>query len=204
MWKARRRLQLGRNSTSLTASRNLVKLTKFGFLGVLALFVLAIIVLPLMAFTLPTPDKVVRREGFSTKILDRNGKPLYDIFENERRTAIKIEEMPNYLKQATVAIEDKNFYEHNGFDILGTLRGLSRLFTRGYAQGGSTLTQQLVKNVLLSSERTALRKIKEFILAVQIERKYSKDEILQMYLNEAQYGGTAWGVESASETYFGK
>jgi 1A family penicillin-binding protein len=204
MWKARRRLQLGRNSTSLTASRNLVKLTKFGFLGVLALFVLAIIVLPLMAFTLPTPDKVVRREGFSTKILDRNGKPLYDIFENERRTAIKIEEMPNYLKQATVAIEDKNFYEHNGFDILGTLRGLSRLFTRGYAQGGSTLTQQLVKNVLLSSERTALRKIKEFILAVQIERKYSKDEILQMYLNEAPYGGTAWGVESASETYFGK
>ncbi len=157
-----------------------------------------------MAFTLPSPDKVIRREGFSTKILDRNGKSLYDIFENERRTPIKIEDMPLYLKQATIAIEDKNFYTHNGFDILGTLRGLSRFFTRGYAQGGSTLTQQLVKNVLLTSERSALRKVKEFILAVQIERKYSKDQILQMYLNEAPYGGTAWGVETAAETYFGK
>ena len=84
------------------------------------------------------------------------------------------------------------------------LRGLSRIFTRGYAQGGSTLTQQLVKNVLLTPERTIWRKIKEFILAIQIERKYSKDEILQMYLNEAPYGGTSWGVEAAAETYFGK
>lgn len=204
MWKTRRRLNLSRTSLGLNSSRNLVKYTKYGFLGVIALFILAVIVLPLMAFTLPTPDSVVRREGFSTKILDRNGKPLYDIFEEERRTAIKIEEMPDYLKQATIAIEDKNFYNHDGFDILGTLRGLSRFFTRGYAQGGSTLTQQLVKNVLLTSDRTIMRKVKEFILAVQIERKYSKDQILQMYLNEAPYGGTAWGVESASETYFGK
>jgi len=198
------RVALGPRFSGLQNSRNLMKLAKFGFLGVVGIFVLAVIVLPLMAFSLPSPDKVIRREGFSTKILDRNGKPLYDIFEEERRTPIKIQEMPVYLKQATVAIEDKNFYNHNGFDILGTLRGLSRFFTRGYAQGGSTLTQQLVKNVLLTSERSALRKIKEFILAVQIERKYSKDEILQMYLNEAPYGGTAWGVESASETYFGK
>lgn len=206
MWQARRRLRLNIRSRTagLQNSRNLMKIAKLGFLGVLALFVVAIIVLPLMAFGLPSPDKVIRREGFSTKILDRNGKPLYDIFDNERRTPININDMPLYLKQATVAIEDKNFYNHSGFDILGTLRGLSRFFTRGYAQGGSTLTQQLVKNVLLTSERSALRKIKEFILAVQIERKYTKDEILQMYLNEAPYGGTAWGVESASETYFGK
>lgn len=204
MWRERRRLVSKYKSSRLTKSRNVAKIAKYGFLAVIVVFILAVIVLPLMAFGLPSPDSVIRREGFSTKILDRNGKALYDIFESERRTPIKIEDMPLYLKQATVAIEDKNFYSHSGFDILGTLRGLSRFFTRGYAQGGSTLTQQLVKNVLLTSERSAIRKVKEFILAVQIERKYSKDEILQMYLNEAPYGGTAWGVESASETYFGK
>ena len=83
-------------------------------------------------------------------------------------------------------------------------RGLTRIVTRGRAQGGSTLTQQLVKNVLLSSERSIFRKIKEFVLATQIERKYTKDEILTMYLNEAPYGGTCWGIECASENYFGK
>jgi len=199
MWRDRRSRIL-----NLKKSRNIAKLAKFGFLGIIVVFLIAVVALPLMAFTLPSPDKVIRREGFSTKILDRNGKSLYDIFENERRTPIEIADMPLYLKQATVAIEDKNFYTHNGFDILGTIRGLSRVFTRGYAQGGSTLTQQLVKNVLLSSERSVMRKVKEFILSVQIERKYSKDQILQMYLNEAPYGGTAWGVETASETYFGK
>ncbi|WKZ25762.1 MAG: PBP1A family penicillin-binding protein [bacterium] len=204
MWRERRRIRFSQRASGLTKSRNIVKIAKLLLLGVLALTVLLIIVLPLLSFGLPSPDEVIRREGFSTKILDRNGKALYDIFENERRTPIKIDEVPLYLKQATIAIEDKNFYSHNGFDILGTLRGLSRFFTRGYAQGGSTLTQQLVKNVLLSSERSIFRKVKEFILAVQIERKYTKDEILQMYLNEAPYGGTAWGVESASETYFGK
>ena len=199
MWRERRRNLLG-----LQKSRNIAKLSKFGFLGIIVLFLGLFIILPLMAFSLPSPDKVVRREGFSTKILDRNGKPLYDIYEDERSTPIKIDEIPLYLKQATVAIEDKNFYSHQGFDLLGTLRGLSRLFTRGYAQGGSTLTQQLVKNVLLTSERSILRKLKEFILAVQIERKYSKDQILQMYFNEAPYGGNARGVETASEIYFGK
>jgi 1A family penicillin-binding protein len=113
-------------------------------------------------------------------------------------------DVPLFLRQATIAIEDKNFYKHQGFDPLGIIRGLSRLVTQGRAQGGSTLTQQLVKNVLLTPERSLFRKVKEFILAIQIERKYSKDEILQMYLNEAPYGGTAWGVESAAEIYFGK
>ncbi len=199
MWRERRRRLLG-----VDKSKRMVKLAKFAFLGILIIFLFLVIVFPLMALTLPSPDRVVRREGFSTKILDRNGKALYDIFEDERRTPVDIKDVPLYLKQATIAIEDKNFYKHTGFDIFGTIRGLSRLFTRGYAQGGSTLTQQLVKNVLLSSERSVTRKIKEFILAVQIERKYSKDQILQMYLNEAPYGGNMRGVETASETYFGK
>jgi len=199
MWKDRLRRRQG-----LSKSRRLVTLTKLSLLAVVAVFLGIFVILPLFAFNLPSPDKVVRREGFSTKILDRNGKVLYDIFETKRQTPVSFEDIPTYLKQATIAIEDKNFYSHQGFDPLGMLRGLSRFFTIGYAQGGSTLTQQLVKNVLLTSERSIFRKIREFILAIQIERKYSKDEILRMYLNEAPYGGTAWGVEAASETYFGK
>lgn len=179
-------------------------MAKFAFLGVILVFIVSLIALPLMAFNLPSPDKIVRKEGFSTKILDRNGEVLYDIFANQRRTPVTLDEVPLYLRQATIAIEDKNFYKHQGFDPLGILRGLSRFFTTGRAQGGSTLTQQLVKNVLLSSERSIFRKVREFVLALQIERKYSKDQILQMYLNEAPYGGTAWGVEAAAEIYFGK
>ena len=164
-------------------TRRIVKLTKLAFLGVVVLFLGSFIIFPLFAFNLPSPEKVVRREGFSSKIMDRNGKVLYDIFTNQKRTPADINVIPDFLKKATIAIEDKNFYKHQGFDPLGMLRGVSRLFTRGYAQGGSTLTQQLVKNVLLSPERSVFRKIREFILAVQIERKYSKDQILQMYLN---------------------
>ncbi|OGV91693.1 hypothetical protein A3A66_02145 [Microgenomates group bacterium RIFCSPLOWO2_01_FULL_46_13] len=153
---------------------------------------------------LPSPDKVVRREGFATKILDREGNLLYDVFSQEQRTSIEFKDLPEYLKQATVAIEDQNFYKHGGFDPKGLTRAFLTIAFRGQLAGGSTLTQQLVKNVLLSSERTLPRKIKEFILAVQIERRYNKDQILQMYLNEAPYGGTAWGVATAAETYFGK
>ncbi len=153
---------------------------------------------------LPQPDKVIRREGFATQILDRNGKQLWDVYGEERRVPVKLDHVPLHLQQAVIAIEDKDFYKHEGFDPLGMVRGFSRFFTRGYAQGGSTLTQQLVKNVLLSSERSVVRKIKEFILAVQIERRFSKDEILLMYLNEAPFGGTAWGVKTASDVYFQK
>ena len=199
MWHERRRYR-----QSIGRSRNLVKIAKIGFFGVIGLFVFMFFVLPFLAFGLPSPDKIVRNEGFSTKILDRNGAVLYDIYSNQRRTPVDIKEVPLYLRQATIAIEDKNFYKHGGFDPLGMARGFLKIFISGRAQGGSTLTQQLVKNVLLTSDRTLLRKVKEFVLSIQIERKYTKDQILQMYLNEAPYGGTAWGVESASETYFGK
>jgi penicillin-binding protein 1C len=197
-WKARS------SPKQLKKSRILVKIAKLSFIGVVVLFLGLFVVLPLFAFNLPSPDKIVRKEGFSTKILDRNGQVLYDIYADQKRTPIEIDKIPQELKDATIAIEDKNFYVHEGFDPLGMVRGFSRIFTRGYAQGGSTLTQQLVKNVLFTSERSVIRKIREFIMAIQIERRYSKDEILQMYLNEVPYGGTAWGVGSASEMYFGK
>lgn len=153
---------------------------------------------------LPTPGNIVRRDGYSSRIYDRNGEVLYDLYEEEKRFPVTWEQIPEYLKKATIAIEDKNFYQHGGFDPLTPLRMIQNLIFKRRLIGGSTLTQQLVKNVLLTSERKVVRKIREFILAVQIEKKYSKDEILLMYLNESPYGGTAWGVGPASERYFGK
>jgi 1A family penicillin-binding protein len=210
MWKDRikrrylsRRVSTGRIS-NIQKSRQLVKIAKLAFIGIIGLFLASFVIIPLFALTLPSSDKIVRNEGFSTKILDRNGQVLYDIFSQQRRTPITFDEVPLFLRQATISIEDKNFYKHQGFDPLGTLRGLSKIVTQGKAQGGSTLTQQLVKNVLLTSERSVFRKIREFLLAVQIEKKYTKDEILLMYLNEIPYGGTAYGIEAASEVYFGK
>ena len=197
-------MQRRKYSQSLTRSRKLVKWAKIGFIGVVAFFVFLFFVLPLLAFNLPSPDKIVRTQGFSTKILDRNGKLLYDIYANQNRTPVQLNDIPLYLRQGTVAIEDKNFYKHQGFDPVGMVRGFLRIFTKGRMAGGSTLTQQLVKNVLLTNDRTIIRKIKEFVITLQIEKKYSKDQILQMYLNEVPYGGTSWGVSAASETYFGK
>lgn len=153
---------------------------------------------------LPRPDKVVRSEGLSTVILDRNGENLYDIFEGQNRIPVLWNDVPQALKEATVAVEDKDFYRHQGLSTAGIFRALVRTIIFHDVQGGSTLTQQLVKNVLLTNERTLPRKMKEAVLAIQIERKYTKDEILQMYLNEAPYGGTAVGVESASGYYFNK
>lgn len=152
---------------------------------------------------LPDPNKIVRREGFSTKFQDREGATLYELYQDYNRIPITIDQVPTQLKQATIAVEDKDFYTHQGFSTWGMIRGMMRGITRGRAQGGSTLTQQLVKNVLLTNERSLPRKFKELVLALQIERKFSKDEILQMYLNEAPYGGTAIGIAAASERYFG-
>ena len=153
----------------------------------------------------PSPRKLTARDSsLSTKIYDRNGKLLYDIFGDKNRALVKWDELPPYVKGATIAIEDKDFYKHKGFSPIGIVRAaLSILFFRDI-QGGSTITQQVVKNTLLSPEQTLTRKLKEFFLAVQVERKYTKDEILQIYLNEVPYGGTAWGIEAASQTYFSK
>ncbi len=153
---------------------------------------------------LPRPDKVRRVDGLSTVISDRNGEGLYEIFEGANRIPVQFEEIPEHLRNATVAVEDKSFYQHQGLSTAGIMRAMINIVVFRNMQGGSTLTQQLVKNVLLTNEQTVARKIKEAVLAIQIERKYTKNEILQMYLNEAPYGGTAVGVESASQLYFSK
>lgn len=184
------------------SSALMAKLFFFGLVGGTLLIVVAF---AWYSRDLPDPNAIARKEGFSTQILDRKGETvLFDVYEDENRRFTPINEVPGSLKQATIAIEDKDFYKHEGFSFTGMFRGFLRLFTRGRAAGGSTLTQQLVKNVLLTSERRLSRKVKELVLAVQIERNFNKDEILQMYLNEAPYGGTAWGISAAAEQYFSK
>ncbi len=155
--------------------------------------------------TLPNPSMLSRRDlAVSTQILDRNGALLYEIYTDQNRTPIPLSVMPKHLKQATLAIEDRDFYKHNGFSIKGITRAASEILFHRQIQGGSTITQQLIKSALLTPEITITRKIKEIILAFWAERMYSKDEILEMYLNQVPYGGTSWGVESASKTYFNK
>ncbi len=174
------------------------------FVGIIVFTVLLFGIFAWFAKDLPSPTQIKRVEGLSTVIYDRNGEVLYDVYADQNRIPIEINEIPKFCQQAVIAVEDKDFYKHEGFDYKGWLRQIKNIVIYRQLQGGSTLTQQLVKNVLLSSERTITRKIKEFILAVQIEKKYTKDQILQMYFNEAPYGGMLWGIETASQSYFGK
>lgn len=155
---------------------------------------------------LPSPTRLGQYDiPLATKIYDRKGNLLFDIFADQNRTAVPLKDIPLALQQATIAIEDKEFYRHQGINpIGGILRATTATLTGHTLQGGSTITQQLVKSALLSSERTLIRKIKEGILAIWVEVLYPKDKILELYLNQVPYGGTAWGVESAAEKYFNK
>ncbi|MEK7680708.1 MAG: penicillin-binding protein [Patescibacteria group bacterium] len=157
---------------------------------------------------LPDPDKINSRQiSQSTKIYDRKGEILlYEIYQNQKRTLVELDQITNYAKKATIAIEDKHFYEHKGVRVISILRaGFNNLIGRRTGSGGaSTLTQQLIKNTIVGDERTLFRKIKEAILALRLEKKYSKDQILKLYLNEIPYGSTNYGIESASQSYFHK
>ena len=155
---------------------------------------------------LPSPANLGKPSAYpiSTKILDRNGNLLYKIYADQNRTPIKLDDLPQYLKQATIAIEDKNFYQHHGFDTGGLIRALWKTLTGQRLEGGSTITQQLVKVALLTPERTISRKVKEAILTVATEILYSKNQILEMYLNHIPYGGTAYGIEAAAHRFFNK
>lgn len=158
-----------------------------------------------LARELPSPDKLAHTGNpLTTEIYDRNGTLLYRLYEGRNRSLVKLDELPNDLKNATIAIEDQNFYDHSGVDFMGILRALKSNLNNENTQGASTITQQLIKNTLLTPDRTWERKIKEIVLSLWAERIYKKDEILQMYFNEVAYGGPAWGVAAASQTYFGK
>src|SRR3989338_8665407 len=173
----------------------------------LVLFVFLIVMYAWLSKDLPDPNKLTEREvAQSTRIYDRTGEHLlYEIHGEQKRTIIRLEEVPDFAIQATLALEDQRFYEHRGFNLWGIFRGVViRALTGKSLQGGSTLTQQLVKNAIVGDTRTVTRKLKELVLAYRIERKYSKDEILQMYFNEIPYGSTAYGIEAAATYYFAK
>ncbi|MBL7150698.1 transglycosylase domain-containing protein [Candidatus Microgenomates bacterium] len=172
-------------------------------------FTLFFIFIPFQAYSwlmaLPHPKILsLGTAPVATKIYDRNGFLLYEIYLDENRTPVSLDQIPNHLKEATLAIEDSDFYSHPGFSIKGILRALKKLVFEKKIEGGSTISQQLIRSALLSPERTLSRKTKEIILAFWAERIYSKDEILEMYFNQVPYGGSAWGVEAASQIYFGK
>lgn len=154
---------------------------------------------------LPSPMELTSRQvDASTKIYDRNGILLYTIYKDQNRTPVKLSQIPENVKLATLAAEDAEFYQHPGFSIKGIIRATAKNIKEGKIEGGSTITQQLVKNALLSSEKTYIRKMRELILSIGVEMNYSKDEILEMYLNEVSYGGTVYGIQEASVHYFGK
>jgi len=184
-----------------------IQKVEYFFLGIFFTFVfIAIHQMYLFVVSLPSPNLIGSvNYPVSSQIYDRSGKLLYELYRDQNRTPVKLEDLPIYIRQATIAIEDKSFYSHNGVSLFdGVLRAVRETFTTKQVQGGSTITQQLVKSSLLTPERTIKRKIKEVILALWTERIFTKNQILEMYLNYIPYGGASYGIEEASKNYFGK
>ncbi|HSX40535.1 MAG TPA: transglycosylase domain-containing protein [Candidatus Saccharimonadales bacterium] len=183
-------------------------LLKFKYFIAGTAFSFVFIFIPMLSLiflqNLPNPNQIGSDSAQTTKIYDRNGVLLYQIYANQNRTLVTLPEIPKQLQQATIAIEDKNFYSEPGVDVPAIIRSAWADFSGKPLQGGSTLTQQLIKSTLLTPQVSVDRKVKEIILAFWAQRLYTKDQILQLYLNQVPYGGTAWGVEAASETYFGQ
>ncbi len=172
----------------------------------LILFVGILLTLSLTVFAdLPSPSKLQSGDfPVSTQLFDRHGTLLYEIYADAYRTPVRLDEIPETVKQATIAVEDANFYQHFGFSLHGITRAFKNTLFHDKLQGGSTITQQLVKTALLTPERTLERKLREAVLTVATEILYSKEQILEMYLNHIPYGGTAYGIEAAAQRFFGK
>src|SRR5215217_3065519 len=187
--------------TLLTIFAVLMFVGAFGFASVMGVYAY-------FARDLPDPGALSHRQLFQTaRIFDRTGKLLQEVNDPQggRRILVRVSDVPKVMRDATVAAEDASFYENPGLDIRAVLRATYQWVRNGTPQSGaSTITQQLVKNTLLGPEQTAERKIKEAFLAMELTRRYSKDQILEMYMNEILYGNRAYGVEAAAQTYFGK
>lgn len=184
---------------------NIGRLAVSAFVTIILLIAGSYIFFLNIIYNLPSPETLSNRQlDTSTKIYDRNGILLYTVYKDVNRTSVKFSDIPNHIKLATLAAEDADFYSHRGFSLKGIARSVKKYFATGELTGGSTITQQLVKNAILTPEKTLARKLRELILAIGVEHKYSKDEILTMYLNEIPYGGTAYGVREAARVYFDK
>ncbi|MFZ3015548.1 MAG: transglycosylase domain-containing protein, partial [Minisyncoccia bacterium] len=170
-------------------------------------FMVGIVIIWISSFKIPDFKSFEDRKVVnSTKIYDRTGEVLlYDIHQDVKRTNIPFDQMGSNIKNATVAVEDADFYNHSGIRITSIIRAtIWAKLTGKKVTGGSTITQQLVKNTLLTSERSLARKLKEWVLAIKIDQSMPKEKILEYYLNEAPYGGSVYGIEEASKTYFNK
>ena len=202
------RLRLFRRRQSGPTSRSRWKRTKKIILWLLAIFfIIGVASFLYIAKDLPNPKELEERQiTESTKIYDRTGQViLYDIHGEEKRTVIAFNEIPDSIKNATIAVEDANFYHHFGLDFKGIARAVWGVITGNRsAGGGSTITQQFIKKSFFSDKRSYIRKFKEWILALELEIKYSKDEILGFYLNQIPYGSNAYGIEAAAQTFFNK
>lgn len=208
-FKRKKRIKVVRSKEVTIFPGNIPYFTKFKYFIFGALFSFVFIFLPFLFLiflqNLPNPRALALRDvAQTTKIYDRNGTLLYQIYASQNRTIVPLSEIPRDLIEATIAIEDKDFYKNPGFDIQAIVRAAIANLQGKPLQGGSTITQQLIKSTLLTPEKTIERKIKEIILAFWAERIFTKDQILTMYFNQVSYGGTAWGVEAASKTYFGE
>lgn len=180
-----------------------------GLILIVALFVITLAGVLIWISSLEIPDLTAfdeRRVLQSTKIYDRTGEVLlYDLHDDVKRTIVPLENMSRHIKNATVAIEDDQFYNHSGIDIRAIIRAaIANLNEGGVSQGGSTITQQVIKNSVLDRDQTLARKAKEAILSIKLEQVLTKEEILEVYLNESPYGGTIYGIEEASQSFFGK
>jgi len=179
------------------------------FLIILGIIIILIALVGIFYFLvvrdLPSPTKLSNNtQSYSTQIYDRNGKLLYTFYGNRNQTFVPLSKIPKDMQDATIAIEDKDFYHHGAIDVRGIARAAYSTLVHKQIQGGSTLTQQLVKNSLLTPQQTIERKVKEIFLAFATELMYTKTQILEMYLNQVPYGGTTYGVEAAARTYFGR
>jgi 1A family penicillin-binding protein len=198
LWK-----RIKKGLESLPWRRIFTWLFRLGAVGILAAAALFIY----YSQSLPDPNRLINRVvPESTKIFAKDGTLLYEIHGEVKRTLVGIDDISPSLRQATVAIEDKDFYNHSGISVRGLLRSvyINILNLDIHGQGGSTITQQFVKNALLTREKAYTRKLKEIILSIELEARFSKDEILQLYLNEIPYGRNTYGAEAASLTYFAK
>ncbi len=186
---------------------SLKKITALIVASFFLILIISFVWIYLLIKDLPSSDVFESRKvNESTKIYDSTGKVLlFEIYGEEKRTIIPLEEISENIKNATLAVEDASFYNHSALELKSTIRAvIANILNREYSQGGSTITQQLAKKAFLSDEKKISRKIKELILAYRLEKKYSKDQILELYLNQIPYGNNSYGIESASLAFFGK
>ncbi len=201
---------LGHTKKALASKKSrflLLTVGKYALFSGLALGIFIVGLFFFYTWDLPRPEKFTETPFIqSTKIYDRTGKVLlYNIYGEEKREIVPFDKISDNLKKAVLASEDSRFYQHSGIDLVGIGRSvLVDLKLRSKSQGGSTITQQLMRSVYLTNQRTISRKIREIVLSIELERRYSKDQIFDWYLNKIPFGQNAYGAEAAAQTYFNK